>query len=365
MRLFKRKVYEALLIPVLGFQRFVRWILRSWCAKALESRLKKDAEDAGNANGATLDQVKARQQHVLDFRFSKLGRLDRMFGDRKAHVRVWVRRERMRKFCTWGVKEYGGDWLLMGSEMASRASDILQLMKEQSEQSDELSDEACDIVPSMEEQPHGQHDDPLWRELDAALGRFRARLKKPRPSAPHDGVSMNENPAAFWPCCDMCTGPNGRREEIGTCRHCVHHGLNNAAKRKFQTCDSDYMTQLVSTVTALHSAEVQQHVQDAVDFILWPDSVEHNAETPLPALYRKATQLIDENARRGIGMSRENVADIAGWTEESGSKPPVPRSVGIQHKSRTTPSTDVTTVWLLDWFVPKQLPRMTTSMPEP
>ena len=324
MRLFKRKIYDALLVPVLGFQRFIRWILRSWCAKALASRLKHDAEDVGKTNGATLEQVQARQEHVLNFK-CKLGLPDRLFGDRKAHVRVWVRRERMRKFCLWGATEYGNDWLLMGSEMASRASDILQLLKEQSEQSHEQSDEAWDILPRMEEQSHEQPDDPQWRpwrELGAASGRFRARLKKQRPSAPHQGVSMNENPAAFWPCCDMCTGPNGKREETGTCRHCVHHGLNNAAKRKFQTCDPDYMTQLVSTVTTLHSAEVQQHLQDAVDFILWPGSVEHSSETPLPALYRKATQLIDENAHIGNGMSRENVADIAGWTEESGSKPP-------------------------------------------
>ena len=78
--------------------------------------------------------------------------------------------------------------------------------------------------------------------------------------------------------------------------------------------------QLVGTVTSLHSAEVREHVLDALNSILFPEN--HDSGTALPALYGTVRQLIEKNAQNGNGMSPEEVSALAGWSPRTGAQPP-------------------------------------------
>ena len=296
-RLRKSLNYDGLLIPVLKSQRFARWFFRIWCAKSCEASLISDVQRTGSKKSASAEQKEARRLHVLNLN-EKLRR-DPSFGDRKDHLRAWLKRERMRKLHEWGVSNYGDCWRLMGNELGC-AGDMLFTQDPDLEQ--------CPLSEIESDKVHA-----MWI-------RFYSSFHRRRPSrrVPCHRVSMQENPLRYWPCCDMCTGPNGEREETGTCRHCVHHAFNNSTKRKFMTCDSDYMSQLVSTITALLSTEVREAVVDSASFIVWPDMAQEGFDTPLAALYRMVQEKIDLNADQRNGRSRDEVAARAGWKQSSG-----------------------------------------------
>ena len=199
----------------------------------------------------------------------------------------------------WGVEHYGDDWRMMGNEVDGMA---LLLFTDDSE---------LDAAPVSKIESEA---------IGAACNRLVAQFWKPRPKKPHHGVSMIKHPLQYFAACDQCG--NGMREETGTCRHCVHHGVNNAGKREFLTLDPDYTTQLISVITTLHSAEVREAVLDATGFILWDQGPSTRDETPLPNVYCLVQKQIDANAEADSGMSREKVAERAGWNEKDGAQLP-------------------------------------------
>ena len=164
-RLFRLRIYEARLRPVLKRQRFWRWILNVWRYKTQERCLAKlilnerrcyprdNDVERREEKKAWLGRKKAfKLQPWLDSESSGEVRDDAESGgeagDKKKkwvvsnRIEVFVRRMRMKKIDACNEALYGPDWREIADGILSEAKDVLDRVKLMSD--DESDDEPAD-----------------------------------------------------------------------------------------------------------------------------------------------------------------------------------------------------------------------------
>ena len=190
-RLFRLRIYEVLLRPVLKRQRCLRWIFNVW-----EYRTHEHVE----------------VHDVAEFELSKEERL-------------------ARKQALFDQNSMGGSrWAVHGKCKAfARMKRMRQI-------------DACNTAL------YGN-----WRQL--AEGSFWSKFWKPRPTGAAYGVSMAMNPCRFWPCVNHLPGgaDSDQRREAGTTSHCKEHRLANFSKLPLRSLDPGVTVNLGVVVHAVHS----------------------------------------------------------------------------------------------------------------
>jgi TolA-binding protein len=175
-RLFRLKMYEARLRPVLKRQRFWRWILNVWrykvqkrcLAKSILNWWRYDLSDIGpdvqrhENKQARLGRKKAfklqpwldseywldSESIVEDRNVLEYGGEAAEAGDKKKkwvlsiRIKVFVRKMRMQKINACNEALYGSDWREIANDVLSEAEDVLDRVKLMSE--DECDDEPAD-----------------------------------------------------------------------------------------------------------------------------------------------------------------------------------------------------------------------------
>jgi hypothetical protein len=279
-RLFKLKMYEVLLRPVLRRLRFWRWILLGWSYTAkrsvhaglllLPSLAGLARRESLPCTGRRLGSVFCRQNNC-----TTCGRAKAKFYQFQ-----------MLKLDLQGLSEFGDGWrglikldllLLIEAALKTVTLEVRHLASSRQE---------LKISPAMswlklDKKLSRQKADPVLSDAfksklatnyllsDTAVFQLRNSLWvgfwKPRPSQPLYGISMMQNPVRSWPCVDMRPESASKRKEAGTAVQCDNHRLQNMSKRTSDSMDPEVMLDLEGVAKMLRNPDMGPEVVDAVN----------------------------------------------------------------------------------------------------
>jgi hypothetical protein len=352
-RLFKLKMYEARMRPILKRQRFYRWIWHMWRYKAQETLIEKEANDDSFESGRH-----ERKQSLLEHGPTQ-ARVGWVASNRCS---VFARRKLMHDIDAYNKALYGVcdgegnplDWKEIADEILPVIKEVLNLVKQipdhelnhdqvdEAAEDEATSDGGCLSPADWSRILEEEHDLSKFgkgarccgkrlskKRADEKISRasqmifstvhdeneymqkshlFWSRFWRMRPIDAAHGVSMESNTCRFWACVDHCPVGAVQRWECGTTCHCKEHRVHNVSKDMTQTLDAECTTSLGIVAHAFHNIELGIGLRDAIEALINP-AIANNEHSDF---HEKLRAAVNKQYAEGTGPSMDEVIKRSG-----------------------------------------------------